>query len=943
MVFEKFSPKLRELIEKKGFIEPTLAQKLAVPELVKGKNVLVIAPTGIGKTEAAMLPILDKIASSIDKHKAITCLYITPTKSLNRDMLDRLFWWADGLDLDIAVRHGDTSQSERAMQRDSPPHVLITTPESLGVLLVGKKMREHLKKVKYIIIDEIHELVGNKRGAQLSLVLERLDLATKKKVHRVGLSATVGEPRKVADFLGKDVKIIKADAYKKYDIRVEEPKQTKLDQEIADSLFVGVETTSRIRRMLELINDHKSVIVFTNTRQTAEVLSSRLKTIDKELKQEVHHGSLSKEIRIKGERMFKEQQLKALIATSSLELGIDIGSIDLVIQYLSPRQVSSLIQRVGRAGHKVGEVSRGILLSGGEDIFESTSIAYHALLKNLEEVRIHDMSIDVFSHEILGMCMEEYGISAQKIFDTLSKAYPYRKLTKPKFDEVLLFLANLRLIYLNPVYDKKKEITDYTINRSRKGLVYYFENLSTIPDTRRKRIISIVEGEPVGYLDDSFIAEHGQQGNTFICSGRAWRILEVEENRILVEPVDDVESAIPSWEGEMIPVPYDIVNTVSEIREEIAKMLKKKKKVSDIVVFLTKKYPVDVVGATEMTMTVKQHIKKHILPTASELLVESYKDFIIVHSPFGTMVNDTISRYVASEISMQTGVAVNVKIDPYRIIFQTMLKPETLLEIMKNANKVDETLRINLERSSLFKYRFIHVAKRFGILTRNARLEDINLSRLIEQYEETVAYDATLREVMIDKMDLPRAKRVLEDIKTGKIKLTYQKGISHIGQLGLSQKFSDVMKPNIPKEEIFRAFKNRLMRTRLRLVCTNCADYSLTKEARDITDKINCPKCNSALIGIWNRYRQDPKVVLQLKKKGKELTGTQQKEVKDIKRSASLMLTYGQKYAIAQAGKGIGVETAARILAKLPDTEDKLLKLIYEAEKQYLKTKRFWD
>ncbi len=945
MVFENFSAKLQEMIKKKGFIEPTLAQTLAVPELVKGQNILVIAPTGIGKTEAAMLPVLDKISQNIDKHKPITCLYITPTKSLNRDMLDRLFWWADGLDLDISVRHGDTSQNERAMQRDCPPHVLITTPESLGALLVGQKMRQHLKNVKYLIVDEIHELVDNKRGAQLALVLERLEAATKNSVHRIGLSATVGEPRKVADFLGKNVKIIRADAYKKYDIRVEQPEHTKLDEEVADSLFVGIETTSRIRRMLELINEHKSVIVFTNTRQTAEVLSSRLKTIDKGLRQEVHHGSLSKEIRIKGEKMFKNQELKALIATSSLELGIDIGSIDLVIQYLSPRRVSTLIQRVGRSGHKVGEISNGILLSGGEDVFESSAIALHALKKNLEEVRIHDMSTDVLSHEILGMCMEEYGISAQKIYDTLSKAYPYRKLTKKRFDEILLFLSKLRLVYLNPVYSQKDKniIEDYTINRSRKGLQYYFENLSTIPDTRRKRIISIVEGEPVGYLDESFIAEHGQQGNTFICSGRAWRVLEIEEYKILVEPIDDIESAIPSWEGEMIPVPYDIAQTVAFIREEIGKMLVAKKKNSEIVQVLTEDYPVDMIGAKEMLSTVKQHIKKHLLPTTKELLVEDYKDFVILHAPFGTMINDTLSRYIASEISLDTGVSVNVKIDPYRIIFQTMLKPEKIISVIKNANKIDEALQLNLERSSLFKFRFIHVAKRFGILSRNARLEDINIARIIEQYDGSPAYAETLREVMTDKMDLPRAKQILQDIKKGKIKLKEQKGISYIGQLGLSQKFSDVMKPNIPKEEIFRAFKNRLMRTRLRLVCTHCADYSITKEVRDISDKVHCPKCNSSMIGVWNRYRQDPKIVLQMAKKKKELTDTQKKEIHDIKRSASLMLTYGHRYAMSQAGKGIGVETAARILAKLPDTEDKLLKLIYEAEKQYLRTKRYWD
>lgn len=942
MVFENFSTRLRDLISKKGFIEPTLAQQLAVPELLKGTNVLVIAPTGLGKTESAMLPVLDKIASDREKHKAISAIYVTPTKSLNRDMLDRLCWWAEGLDLEISVRHGDTSQNERKMQRDFPPDVMITTPETLGALIVGQKMRDHLKNVRYVVVDEIHELVGSKRGAQLSLILERLEAITKNKIHRIGLSATIGEPEKVAAFLGNNVKIIRADSYKKYDIEVQLPATTEEDVKIADNIFVGTDTTSRIRKMLDLINKHKSVLVFTNTRETAEVLSSRLKSIDKGLKQEVHHGSLSKEIRIKGEKMFKAQELKALIATSSLELGIDIGSIDLVIQYLSPRQVSSLIQRVGRSGHRVGEISKGIILTGGEDSFESTAIAAFAIKKRLEEVRIHEMALDVLAHEMIGMAVEEYGVSAEKIFTTLSKANPFQRLTKKKFNELLLFLANLKLIYLNPIYNGN-EIKDYTINRSRKGLQYYFENLSMIPDTRRKRIISIVEGEPVGFLDEPFIAEHGQQGNTFIAAGRAWRILEIEETRILVEPVDDVESAIPSWEGEMIPVPSEIAELVSDIREKIANMLEDKKKPDAIIESLMKDYPVDTETAKDMIDIVKQHIKTHTLPTKDVLLLEDYKDFIVLHAPFGTMVNDTLSRYIASEISLKTGISVNVKIDPYRIIFQTMLKPAQIIEIMKTANKVDETLQINLERSSIFKYRFIHVAKRFGIMTRDARLEDINLSKIIEQYNGTPAYDETLREVMTDKMDLKTTKQILEDVKKGKIKVIYEKGISYLGQLGLSQKFSDVMKPNIPKDEIFRAFKNRLMHTRVRLVCTNCADYSISKEVGEIDDKMSCPKCNSSMISVLSRYKTNPTEVLLLNKKKQQLTEAQEKELSDTKRSASLFITYGRKYALAQAGRGVGPETAARILAKLPDTEEKLLKLIYEAEKNYLRTKRFWD
>src|SRR3989338_2640880 len=394
MAFQLFSEKLKHLLKQRGFSEPTLPQKMGIPSILEGKNVLIIAPTGSGKTEVACLPLFDLIHTK--QLAPISMLYINPLRSLSRDLMDRLVWWADKLDLEIAVRHGDVPQRERAAQAEMPPHILITTPETVGAILTGKRMREHLKNVKYVVIDEIHELVESKRGIQMSLLLERLrELCGS--FQTIGLSATVGSPEKVAAFLGKDVKIIRAELEKRYNISVENPKPSPKDKVISDDLFIGPETTARLRRLHELITSHKSVLAFTNTRETAEVLSSRLYKIDKELKQTVHHGSLAREKRIKSEQEFKQQLLKSLIATSSLELGIDIGSIDLVVQYLSPRRVARLIQRVGRSGHKVGEVSKGIIISGEEDLFESSVISRRTSKKELEGIKIHEKAMDVLA------------------------------------------------------------------------------------------------------------------------------------------------------------------------------------------------------------------------------------------------------------------------------------------------------------------------------------------------------------------------------------------------------------------------------------------------------------------------------------------------------------------------------------------------------------------
>ena len=925
MTFQLFSEKMQELIKKKGFIEPTLPQKIGIPDIIAGKNVLIIAPTGIGKTETAILPILDKIAAEKAKGqcKPITALYITPLRSLNRDLLDRLYWWADKLDLEISVRHGDTSQKERAEQRETPPDIMITTPETLQAILTGKIMRNHLKNIKYVVVDEIHELIDSKRGVLLSVGLERLrELSTN--FQRIGLSATIGSPEIVAKFLSPDTKIIHADTTKEYDIKVEQPKVTLEDNRISDDLLIGADTTSRLRRLYELIIQHKSVLAFTNTRETAEVLSSRLRVLDSTLKQSVHHGSLAKERRIKTEHEFKTQILKSLIATSSLELGINIGSIDLVIQYQSPRQVAKLIQRVGRAGHTVGGISKGIILSGGEDLFESIVIADNAIKKKLEKIKLHENALDVLSIQIIGMTLDDYDTTDEKIYKVITRAYPYRNLTKTKFNEILKFLESLRLIWLNPTKN------GYEIRRRKKGFQYYFENLSTIPDTQQYKIISIIEGEPIGNLDEEFVAEHGQPGNKFICSGRAWKIIQVENRKVIVEPIEDIESAIPAWEGELIPVPFEIAQGVGILRRLALTELKEK-------------FNIDSSLENEIQKLIEKQKSTHIVPDEKTFLIENYKDFIILHSCCGSLVNDTIGKYIAAKLSEQTGVSVNIKSDPYRIIFQTIAKPEQIKKILENSlDDFEDTLIKSIELSSTFKWRFIHVAKRFGIITKNAKYDRINVNKIIDQYENTPAYEETMREVFLEKLDVENSKAILEKIIKNEIKLKIEPGLSILGENGLVKQFSEVMKPRMPEKEIFLAFKRRLLSTRVRLVCVNCGEYTNILPVRAVEEQPICPKCRSCLIAVLGRGKSNAIKIVKKKIKKKKISEDEIKEFQNIRRSADLVAVYGKKAVVTLAGRGIGPQTAARILAMLQPTKEKLFRDILMAEKEFARTHVYW-
>jgi len=354
MVFELLDPKIQNVLREKDIHEPTGPQRQAIPHILKGEHVLLVAPTGIGKTEAAMLPILHMILRS--EGKGVKCVYVTPLRALNRDLLRRLEEFGKALGLDVAVRHGDTPQSERTRQSRKAPDVLITTPETLQIMFSGKRLRGHLANVRFFVIDEIHELAEDERGAQLAVAMERL-VKEAGEFQRIGLSATVGSVPEVANYLGgteRKVTMIRAHVAKDMSVTVQSPAVSAGDKDLAGTLQSDPQLMACMRRCREIIEAHRSTLLFVNTRDTAEALAARYHVWDESFPIGVHHGSLSKEIRIEMEESFKQERLKGLICTSSLELGIDIGSADFAIQYNSPRQVARLIQRMGRAGHSVG-------------------------------------------------------------------------------------------------------------------------------------------------------------------------------------------------------------------------------------------------------------------------------------------------------------------------------------------------------------------------------------------------------------------------------------------------------------------------------------------------------------------------------------------------------------------------------------------------------------
>lgn len=934
MVFELLTNKLQEVVKKRGFKEPTLVQKLGIPPVISGKNVLLIAPTGVGKTESAMLPIFDEWLKK--KPKPISILYITPLKSLNRDMLKRLLWWGNELDMDISVRHGDTSAYARKMQAEVPPDCLITTPETLQAILPAKKMKEHLKNVKFVVVDEVHELASSKRGTQLTIALERLrELCGDFQI--ISLSATIGSPEKVVNFIsgGRSMEIVKAIETKQIKIQVINPRPIDSDINLAETVFTNRLTAARLRTVYDLIKNHTSTLTFTNTRDFAEILTSRLKQAYSNIPVDNHHSSLSREVRIKAENDFKDQKLKSIVCTSSLELGIDIGSIDFVIQYMSPRQTSKVIQRIGRSGHELKRISDGVIISTDtDDTFESAVIARQGMSEHLEPMNIHENALDVLAHQIVGITRDKYRITLDEVYKIVKRAYPFKDLTKEQFMSVCRQLNNLRLIFMNE---------DDTIKTSRKGLLYYFENLSTIPNTRSYFVINTMSNEKVGSLDEEFVAMHGQEGVTFIIKGEPWQIVTIDGRRIFVEPSGDVDAAIPGWEGDLMPVPFEVAQEVGSVRRMISNMLLEKVNREEILKEVKRKYPVDDSSAKKMIGIIAKQLKYGVIPNDKKILIEKQDDVLIIHTCLGTKGNETLGRMLSTILATKIG-SVGLKTDPYRIILHLQIMDTDLIEdalFKTKPEDVESLLELNLSNSRLFQWRFIHVAKRFGVIRKDADYGQSWLSRIIDLYQKTPVWEETLREIKTDKLDVDVVKNFLEKIQKKEINVIFKEGLSPIGKLGIKKRV-ELIGPEKAELQVLDIFENRLNDKKVMLICMNCGDWTRTFRVKDLPEEIRCDKCKAKLIAATRPSWIQAQHIIKKKLKGSPLTTEEMRRFDGLEKISDLVIVYGPRAVKALAVRGIGPKTAARVLRGMYETEEDFVKALLNAERQFIRTKRFW-
>jgi len=944
---------IRRLIEQRGFSAPTEPQAKTMPKILEGKNVLLISPTATGKTEAAVLPVLHMLLTTPERPPGIKILYITPLRALNRDLLERLEWWCNNLDVKLAVRHGDTETRERSRQARSPPDMLITTPETLQAIMPGWLMRQHLQQVRWVVVDEVHEMADSKRGSQLALALERLRWITGKEFQLIGLSATIGSPEKVGQFLvgnGRSIEIVKVPVARLMKLKILFPQPKSEDNELASTLFTHPEVAARLRIIRQYIEKQKSLLLFTNTRAISEVLASRFKVWDMNFPVSIHHGSLAKPSRIAAEKGLKEGALKGLVATSSLELGIDVGRIDMVIQYMSPRQVTRLIQRVGRSGHRIGRIANGIIITmDSDDTLEAMVIARMAYKEQLEPVEIPYKPYDALAHQIIGLLMKKKRWYFYEIYDMFKKAYPYADLTIEDIQKVLTYMHSRypRLAWVS--FEDQLAIKP----RQTKALYeYYFENLSMIPDEKQYLVVDESSDSAIGVLDEAFMAEYGKPGVKFIIRGSPWKISHVYGDKLFVKAVDDPTGAIPSWIGEEIPVPFDVAQEVGKIRGLVEQKIRRDVKPEEIAVQLAKKYPADseTVGRAILE-TVEQVQRGSLVPTDQRIVIEDWEEFVIIHANFGSLTNRALAQLLGHVLSEQTGYTVAVQHDPYRIFIQTMgtANVDAIIRLFNDLKQMsDATVQDLLTRATvktgLFKRRMIHVARRFGALKKWVDFGTVSLRSLIKSFEGTALYEEALKEVFTKDLDLQHMLQVLIDIKTNKIEVTKleTKGvatpIARVGIERVSMK-TDLIPSERMKLILVESAKARLLNEVRTFACTQNWDYTEMVRINDLPDKPTCPKCRSTALGVFSK--EEDQIRSLVEKRGEKLTKSEQKLLDQALETAELVSRYGKPAAIALAGRRVRTDDALRVLREEPVLSDRFFELVIEAERNALK-RRFW-
>jgi len=777
------------------FIKYSKPQTFGVMEIHSRNNILISAPTGATKTLTGFLSILNELVGSTEQGKLedkVYAIYISPLKALNNDIsknlkepLEQINALA-GRDLGIrvSVRTGDTTSYERQKMTRKPPHILITTPESLAIMLASPKFREHLAGVEWCIVDEIHALAENKRGVHLSLSLERLQHISPG-MCRVGLSATVAPIEKIARYLvgtHRPCTIVDIQFLKNLDFKVISPVDNLID---TDHATLHARMYAEINKLVE---SHKTTLIFTNTRAATERVIDHLKNKFPKYVGNIgaHHGSLSKETRHDIEQKLRNGELKAVACSTSLELGIDIGYIDLVICLGSPKSVARFLQRAGRSGHKLHEtVKARIIVMDRDDLVECSVLVKSALEKKIDRLHIPKNALDVLAQQLIGMSIEQPW-DERELFELIKNSYCYADLRWTDYQHILSYLAGeFAELEDRHIYARIWRDDGRMGRRGRLARVIYMTNIGTIPD--ETYITVKIGNQSIGKLDEGFV-ERLKPGDVFCLGGETYLFKYCRGMTAQVSASANRPPTVPSWFSEMLPLSFDLANEIGKFRRLVLEKFTSKRNKPEILQCIHDYLYVDDKAANAIYEYCKeQYDYACILPTDKTLLIEYTQDDrdnkIIFHTLYGRRVNDCLSRALAYALSktQHKDVEIGINDNGFYIVGTKQLRPIRAITLLK-ADKLDKVMSAAIDKSEIFKRRFRHCATRALMILRNYMGKKKRVGR--QQVSSQILMSAlkrldtnfsilkeAKRECLEDVMDIENTKRILSAIESGHIQI----------------------------------------------------------------------------------------------------------------------------------------------------------------------------
>lgn len=791
-IYKKLHPWVRQWFDE-NFDDFTPAQKQAIVEIHNKKNILISSPTGSGKTLTAFLSIISELVTLSQKEELtdnVYCIYISPLKALDNDIEKNLEEPLKGIEkiagrelgIRKAVRTGDTSQYQRQKMLKKPPHILITTPETLSILLVAPKFREKLSHVKYVIIDEIHSLADNKRGVHLSLSLERLHHLIGG-FTRIGLSATVSPLEEVAKFLvgyeygiERDCLVASVNYLKELDMEVISP--------VSDIVLADDEDTRLATYDIldDLIQENKTTLIFTNTRSGTERFVYNLKTMYPSHYNSnnimAHHSSLSKEVRLETENKLKNGELKCVISSTSLELGIDIGYIDLVVLINSPKSVSRALQRIGRSGHRLHEKSKGkIIVTDRDDLVECSVLLKDAKEGKIDKINIPKNCLDVLAQHIYGMAIENPW-DIDYAYDVIRKSYCYKDLTRADYEDVLSYMAG-EYSELEERYVYAKIWIDYKENtfgkRGKLARALYSTNIGTIPDS--SGVLVKCDGETVGKIEEDFM-ERLKKGDTFVLGGNTYRFNYGKGMTINVSPASGPPT-IPSWFSQQLPLSFDLAMDIQRFRAHMDSKFQYRRSKEEIMEFIHEYLYVDDFAANSIYEYFVEQYKYAKIPSNRKMLIEYYtgfggKKFVIFHSLFGRKVNDALSRATAYLVAKRYNANVTISISDNGFYLSSdgkigglesfrELTPENFRNILTQSLSKTETL------ASRFRHcagRSLMTLRRYKGKSKSVGRQQVRgkiLLKFVEEMDDNFPIlSEARRETLEDYMDVENAEKVIQ-------------------------------------------------------------------------------------------------------------------------------------------------------------------------------------